>query len=333
MTSMCSLAARRCVMPSLRDSSGIWWFCSSRRCSVTMRSVGVPSRPRCRSCSMRHSCRSRAATPVGSKPCTSRSALLDAVDRPGTHRGDLARPRRPGYPSSSRLPMMAVPIARSSGSSVCSDSCHSRWSVSDELVDSVFSIGGSSLTSVGRPRPVAVVEVVAEEVLVVVVVPGVGLALGGPLGVLLVGLVGGRLGLGWPADPPTGISSSRGFSTTSWLSRSASSSVDIGSSLIACCSDGVRMSFCDELRVEFLLNGHGLGPTAGPVRAPCPRSILAAEAKTMPAFGAVPQTDQAVNPAGNRPRDRSAGPLRRRPARPACRSGRSPRRARCTRDR
>ena len=45
--------------------------------------------------------------------------------------------------------MIAVPMARSSRSSVLSDSCHSRWSVNDELVDSVFSIGGSSLTSVG----------------------------------------------------------------------------------------------------------------------------------------------------------------------------------------
>jgi hypothetical protein len=38
-----------------------------------------------------------------------------------------------------------------------------------------------------RPRPVAVVEVVAEEVLVVLVVPGVGLFLGGLLFLLLLG--------------------------------------------------------------------------------------------------------------------------------------------------
>jgi len=46
--------------------------------------------------------------------------------------------------------MMASPISRLASASVCSDSCHSRWSVSDELVESVFSIGGSSLTSCGR---------------------------------------------------------------------------------------------------------------------------------------------------------------------------------------
>ena len=89
------------------------------------------------------------------------------------------------------------------------------------------------------PRPVAVVQVVAEEVLVVRVVPG-------------IAFFGGRLvGVGFSCacccsagcSSSVGTSSSRGFSTISWFSRSASSSVDIGSSLIACCSDGVRMSF------------------------------------------------------------------------------------------
>ena len=50
------------------------------------------------------------------------------------------------------VPMMADPIARTSGSSVFSDSCHSRWSVNEEVVDSVFSIGGSSGTSSERAR-------------------------------------------------------------------------------------------------------------------------------------------------------------------------------------
>jgi hypothetical protein len=45
--------------------------------------------------------------------------------------------------------MMAEPIARSVGSSDLSESCHSRWSVSDDPVESVFSMGGSSFTSVG----------------------------------------------------------------------------------------------------------------------------------------------------------------------------------------
>jgi hypothetical protein len=75
-------------------------------------------------------------------------------------------------------------------------------------------------------RPVAVIEIIAEEIFVVAVVPG--------LTLLRFGLVGFF---------NLGTSSSIGFSTTSWFSKSASSSVDIGSSLIACCSDGVRMSF------------------------------------------------------------------------------------------
>ena len=46
---------------------------------ATILSVGVPSSPTWRSWSSRHSCRSRAATPVGSKPCTSRSARSTSV--------------------------------------------------------------------------------------------------------------------------------------------------------------------------------------------------------------------------------------------------------------
>ena len=43
--------------------------------------------------------------------------------------------------------MMASPIARVVSSVAWSDSCHSRWSASDDVVERVFSIGGSSLTS------------------------------------------------------------------------------------------------------------------------------------------------------------------------------------------
>ena len=45
--------------------------------------------------------------------------------------------------------MIASPISRTTGSSVCIESCQSRWSESEAAVESVFSIGGSSLTSVG----------------------------------------------------------------------------------------------------------------------------------------------------------------------------------------
>ncbi len=45
--------------------------------------------------------------------------------------------------------MMADPISRCDASSVCIESCHIRWSASELDVESVFSIGGSSLTSCG----------------------------------------------------------------------------------------------------------------------------------------------------------------------------------------
>ncbi len=54
---------------------------------------------------------------------------------------------------------------------------------------------------------------------------------------------------GWSSS--VGTSSSIGFSTISWLSRSESSSVDIGRSLIACWSDGVRISFWTSLVCSF----------------------------------------------------------------------------------
>ena len=45
--------------------------------------------------------------------------------------------------------MIALPISLSRSSSVWSESCQSRWSESEAAVESVFSIGGSSLTSDG----------------------------------------------------------------------------------------------------------------------------------------------------------------------------------------
>jgi hypothetical protein len=76
-------------------------------------------------------------------------------------------------------------------------------------------------------RPIAVIEIVAEEVLVILVVPGVALFLVLLLFLFLLSLLD-RL------YSSVGTSSSMGFSTISWLSSSDSSSVDIGRSLIAC---------------------------------------------------------------------------------------------------
>ena len=90
-----------------------------------------------------------------------------------------------------------------------------------------------------RARAIAVVEVVAEEVLVVGVVPrSRSCPWACPRRLL------SRAWVSAACSSSVGTSSSSGFSTTSWLRRSASSNVDIGRSLIACCSDGVRISFC-----------------------------------------------------------------------------------------
>ena len=98
-----------------------------------------------------------------------------------------------------------------------------------------------------RARPIAVVEIVAEEVFVVLVVPGVGL-----LSCLLRRLVFFRRRCASAGcSSSVGTSSSIGFSTISWFRRSASSSVDIGSSLMACCSDGVRISFWTSFVCSF----------------------------------------------------------------------------------
>jgi hypothetical protein len=93
-------------------------------------------------------------------------------------------------------------------------------------------------------RPIPVVEVIAEEVLVVLVVPGVAFLRGGLLFLFFL------CGFDW-LELFGGTSSSIGFSTISWLRSSDNSSVDIGSSLIACCSDGVRISFWTSLVWSF----------------------------------------------------------------------------------
>ena len=236
---MISTCSRRSSIwtPSLRAISGTWWFCSSRRCSVTIFSVIVPSRPRCRICSHRHSCRSRAATPIGSKVWMCCSAFSTSRDRPVGHGGDLFDRRHQvavvievaDDRAADLLQLLVAGLERELPHQVIGERSGGREGVLDRR---------QLLDLLRRARAVAVVEIVAEEIFVVGVVPG-------------VGLLGGRL-LGGPSRPAAcsagwsssvGTSSSSGFSTISWFRRSASSSVDIGSSLIACCNDGVRMSF------------------------------------------------------------------------------------------
>ena len=60
---------------------------------MTIFSVGVPSSPMCRSCSSRHSWRSRAATPIGIEALDDLQRALDLLDRPRAHGRNLLERR------------------------------------------------------------------------------------------------------------------------------------------------------------------------------------------------------------------------------------------------
>ena len=111
-------------------------------------------------------------------------------------------------------------------------------------------------------RVVRAVEVVLEVGVEVDLVEGVALLLDRRSGVR--GRSGRRSPPSFAAAPPrlrprsacsaelaSSSSSSRGFSTTSWVRTSCSSSLDICRSLIACCSDGVMTSRCESRRLSF----------------------------------------------------------------------------------
>ena len=74
--------------------------------------------------------------------------------------------------------MMASPISRTWLSSVWSESCHLRWSVSELWTWTACSRSAAAPDFLRRLRPVAVLQVIAEEIFVVGVVPGVVLGLG-----------------------------------------------------------------------------------------------------------------------------------------------------------
>ncbi len=120
--------------------------------------------------------------------------LLDGIDRPRAHLGDFAH-RGDQFPVVVQIADdgradgafdLVVRLERKLPLEVVGQRRPGRQGVLD---------GRQFLDLGGHARAVALVEVFAEEILVVVVFPVVGLALG-PLGVLLVGLVGGRLCLG-----------------------------------------------------------------------------------------------------------------------------------------
>ena len=168
------------------------------------------------------------------------SARSTSSTRPRSHRGDL-------FDRGHQIAVVvevaddgAADLRAAGSSSVCIESCHSRWSESDAGGRERVLDRRQLFDFLRRARAVAVIEVVAEEVLVVGVVPGVGL-FGWSACRPRPSRPAAAASAGWSSS--VGTSSSIGFSTISWFSRSASSSVDIGSSLIACCSDGVRMSF------------------------------------------------------------------------------------------
>ena len=102
-------------------------------------------------------------------------------------------------------------------------------------------------------RVVAVLDVVLEVGVVVDLVEGVLLLLVLGLGVLAASSVS-FLASAFPRPAllrpslPRRISSRSGFSSSSWLRTSWSSSFDSCSSLIACCSEGVMISFWLSLR-------------------------------------------------------------------------------------
>src|SRR3990170_1952171 len=77
-----------------------------------------------------------------------------------------------------------------------------------------------------------------------------------------------------------GTSSRSGFSVTSCSRTSASSSVVSGSSLMACCSDGVRMSRCERRvwRPSFWWMATGQTPRG---RAPAGSGLAAVEVETL----------------------------------------------------
>ena len=163
-----------------------------------MVSLGVPSSPWWRNWSRRHSCRLRAATPTGVEALDERQHPRHLGGRPVAHGGDLVDGRRQvavlvevaddGYAD---LPQQLV--------------VRTRRELPHEVVGDRLRILGRGrgqrvldrrqlLHLARRARAVAVVEIVAEEVLVVRIVPRFRL-LGRGVG-LRIGLVRRRLGVG-----------------------------------------------------------------------------------------------------------------------------------------
>ena len=151
-----------------------------------------------------------------------------------------------------------------------------------------------------RPRPVAVVQIVAEEVLVVGVVPRVGL-LGGLLGLRLFGLLllGGLelLGLDFLEER---VLDHLLIQQISELERGHRQQLD------GLLQRRRQNELLNEFCVQFLLNRHGSRAWLSPYN---------------------------LSPIGSRHRGKSASPPRLRPGRPACRCGRSRHRERCRRGR
>ncbi len=187
MISMCSLRSSIDI-PSLRAISGTWWFCSSRRCSrddLLGRRALEAELPDLEPEALLQVARGHADR-IERLHVLQRA--LDVGDRPLAHRGDLLDGRdeipvvvEVADDGAADLAKLVVArLKRELPQQVVRERSGRRERVLDRR----------KLLHLGRrPRAVAVVEVVAEEVLVVRVVPGVGLLGGGLLGFGLVGLL------------------------------------------------------------------------------------------------------------------------------------------------
>ena len=137
-----------------------------------MVSHGVPSRPWCWICSRRHSCRSRAATPDWIERLDEIQGALDLAGRPWPHRGDLVDrhiqvPVLVQVPDDGRTDL-PQPILVRLLTELSQQMVRQRRAGRQRVLDR------RALLELGRgPGPITVFQVVAEEVLVVRVVPAV----------------------------------------------------------------------------------------------------------------------------------------------------------------
>ena len=125
MISMCSFRSS-IVIPSLRAISGTWWFCSSRRCSVTIFSVGVPFEPEVADLQPQALLQIARGDADRIERLHVLQRPLDVGDRPLPHRRDLFDRRHEVAVVVEVADDGAADLAGAGRRSVCSESCQSR---------------------------------------------------------------------------------------------------------------------------------------------------------------------------------------------------------------